>query len=193
MINADVVIAEFATERALVTSEGARTYSFSPRAELSVGSRRRAKAAWFSCTKPLEASASSRTGTRRSRSFAAVVDELREDLRRKAEGVFCEAGVHDVVLDSDVAGILAHEAIGHTCEGDLVLAGSVVAGRIGEQVASEKITLVDQVGRGFDGGASIAIHVDDEGTACRDTPIIEKGVLKGYLHTNRPRLISTRS
>jgi TldD protein len=188
VINADVVIAEFATERALVTSEGARTYSFSPRAELSVGLSAEGEGGVVQLYKTFGGFGEFEDRHEAFSGFAAVVDELHEDLRRKAEGVFCEAGVHDVVLDSDVAGILAHEAIGHTCEGDLVLAGSVVAGRIGEQVASEKITLVDQAGRGFDGGASIAIHVDDEGTACRDTPIIEKGVLKGYLHSKSTAL-----
>jgi TldD protein len=112
----------------------------------------------------------------------SAVDGLYEDLRRKAEGVFPDAGFHDVVLDSDLAGILAHEAIGHTCEADLVLAGSIAGGRIGQKVASEKVTLMDQGGRGFDGGSTIAIHVDDEGTPCRDVAIIEQGILKSYLN-----------
>ena len=86
-----------------------------------------------------------------------------------------------MVLDPAVAGILAHEAIGHTCEADLVLGGSVAGDRLGQRVASEKITLVDYAGRGPDGNGGIAIHVDDEGTPCRDVTLIENGVLKGFL------------
>ena len=50
-----------------------------------------------------------------------------------------------------------------------------------KQVASEKITLGDYALRGPDGGGTIAIYVDDEGTQCRDVTIIEKGVRKGFL------------
>ena len=70
-----------------------------------------------------------------------AVDRLYEELREKADGAYCEAGTHDVILDSDIAGILAHEAIGHTCEADLVLGGSVAGDHLGRQVASEKFTL----------------------------------------------------
>ena len=108
-----------------------------------------------------------------------AVDRLCEELREKADGACCEAGTHDVILDSDLAGILAHEAIGHTCEADLVLGGSVAGDNLGRQVASEKFTLVDHAGRGPDGNASIAIHVDDNSTPCRDVTIIENGVLRG--------------
>ena len=40
---------------------------------------------------------------------------------QKSKGVHAKAGYHDVVLDADLAGILAHEAIGHTTEADLVM------------------------------------------------------------------------
>jgi len=43
-------------------------------------------------------------------------------------------------------------------------------------------------GRGFDGQAGIAVHVDDEGTPCRDVGVIENGVLKGFLHNKSTAL-----
>ena len=115
----------------------------------------------------------------------ALIDSLYEELRQKAEGVHCEPGQHDVVLDSRLAGILAHEAIGHTCEADIVEAGSVAGDRLGMQVASEKITLGDYAGRGPDGQSSFEIHVDDEGTQCRDVTIVDKGVLCAFMHDRR--------
>ncbi|HUA54051.1 MAG TPA: TldD/PmbA family protein, partial [Candidatus Sulfotelmatobacter sp.] len=116
------------------------------------------------------------------------IDALYEALRRKAEGTYTEAGLHDVILDPTVTGMLAHEAIGHTCEADCVLAGSIAGEHLGEQVAAEKVTLVDYAGRGPDGKATIAIHVDDEGTPCRDVTLIENGVLKGFLHSKETAL-----
>ncbi len=120
------------------------------------------------------------------------VEQLYQYLREKAQGTQCEAGFHDVVLDSAVAGILAHEAIGHTCEANSVLAGSVAGDCLGEMVASEKITLGDYGGRGPDGSSSFAIHVDDEGTPCQDVTIIEKGVLKNFLHNKETARPTTR-
>jgi TldD protein len=115
-------------------------------------------------------------------SFFPQLDTLYEEVRAKAAGGYCTPGEHEVILDSRLAGILAHEAIGHTCEADIVLAGSVAGEHVGDMVASEKVTLVDYAERGPDGNGSIAIHVDDEGTPCRDVTIIEDGVLKTFLH-----------
>jgi TldD protein len=118
----------------------------------------------------------------------AKIDTLYDSLRRKAEGAPCTAGLHDVILDPTVTGILAHEAIGHTCEADGVISGSVAGDNLGRQVAAEIVTLVDYAGRGPDGAAGIAIHVDDEGTPCRDVAIIERGVLKEFLHSKETAL-----
>jgi TldD protein len=48
-----------------------------------------------------------------------------------------------VILDSDLAGVLAHEAVGHTAEADLVLGGSVAGDNLGNVVASPLVSLVD--------------------------------------------------
>jgi TldD protein len=188
VINTDVVLGELAIEKALATSGGARSYCFSPRTALVIVLSVQGPDGAMQLHKVLGSFGEFEDQYEMLAAFAMAVDELHDDLRRKADGVFCEAGMHDVVIDSDVAGILAHEAIGHTCEADLVLAGSVAADQIGQQVASEKITLVDQAGRGFDGEAGVAIHVDDEGTPCRDVAIIENGVLKGFLHNKSTAL-----
>jgi TldD protein len=188
VINTDLVIGEFASEKALATSEGALTYCRSPRAILYVQLSMQGGDGPVQLYEALGGFGDFEDQLATLAASERTIDQLYEDLRRKAEGAFCEAGLHDVVLDSDVAGILAHEAIGHTCEADLVLAGSVVADRIGQQVASEKITLVDQAGRGHADGGGIAIHVDDEGTPCRDVAIIENGVLKEFLNNKATAL-----
>ena len=75
--------------------------------------------------------------------YHAKLDEMVETLMQKREGVFTSAGLKDVVLAPDLAGILAHEAVGHTVEADLVLGGSVAAHSLGKRVASDLITMVD--------------------------------------------------
>src|SRR5262245_4251834 len=151
--NADLVIGEIGIEKALATSEGARSYCYSPRAVLWIELSVEGPDGPVQLFDVLGGFGEIEDQMEAFAAAEAAVDRLYEDLRRKAEGVFCEAGTHDVVLDSDVAGILAHEAIGHTCEADIVLTGSIAADRIGHKVASEKITLMDQAGRGFDGKA----------------------------------------
>jgi TldD protein len=188
IVNTDLVLYELAIEKALVTSEGAHSYCLSPRVQLWVQLSVRGPDGPVQLSDIFGGFGEFEDQLDALAACEPAIDGLYEELRRKAEGVYCAAGMHDVVLDSDVAGILAHEAIGHTCEADLVLAGSIAADRLGQQVASEKITLADQAGRGFDGGAGIAIHVDDEGTPCRDVNIIENGVLKEFLHNKSTAL-----
>ena len=109
-------------------------------------------------------------------------DAIYEVLMRKREGIYADAGTRDVVLDSKLAGILAHEAIGHTTEADLVLGGSVAASFLGKQAASEIVTLVDFAHTALGKDAPQPIIVDDEGTIARDVTLIEDGILKGYMH-----------
>ena len=95
------------------------------------------------------------------------------------EAVEAPAGAMDVVLGPGWPGILLHEAIGHGLEGDFNRKGtSAFAGRIGEKVASEQCTVVDD-GTLPDRRGSLT--VDDEGNATDHTVLIENGILKGYM------------
>ena len=89
------------------------------------------------------------------------------------------AGTYTVVLSSEAGGTLIHESVGHGLEADLNLRGlSVYSGRIGQKVASELITVVDD---GRDPGQRGTAAMDDEGTPTQRTILIEKGVLRAYL------------
>jgi TldD protein len=182
LLNTDLVLASLAVEKALVTSEGASTYSYVPRTVLFFTLSLQANDGPVELYDVVAGLGDLQDQGFQGERLMERVDALYDELRQKAEGTHCEAGTHDVVLDSHVAGILAHEAIGHTCEADSVLSGSVAGDWVGRQVASEKITLGDFGGRGPDGQSDFAIHVDDEGTPCRDVTIIENGVLRGFLH-----------
>ena len=115
-------------------------------------------------------------------SLDGKIDAIYEILMRKREGAYAAAGARDVVLDSNLAGILAHEAIGHTTEADLVIGGSVAASYLGRQAASEMVTMVDFAHTALGEDAPQPIFVDDEGTLARDVTLIEDGILKTYMH-----------
>ena len=111
------------------------------------------------------------------------LDMLYKYLCDKREGVYADAGLKKVILHPDLAGILAHEAIGHTVEADLVLGGSVAGHNLNKQVASELITMID-FAHTYDGKpAALPVVVDDEGTPAEDVILIENGILKGYMHS----------
>ena len=110
------------------------------------------------------------------------IDSLYEKLMAKKEGVFSDAGVCDCIIDSSIAGMIAHEAVGHTVEADLVLAGSVAATNLGKQVASDKITIIDYAHTAFDKEVPLPLYVDDEGTPCKDAVLIKDGILTGYMN-----------
>jgi len=94
-----------------------------------------------------------------------------------------------VILDPAMVGLLSHEAIGHTVEADFVLSGSVAKDKIGTKVASDIVTLVDSGRSEIADNAGGTIIVDDEGVAAERIAIIEKGVLKSFLHNRESAMI----
>ena len=110
------------------------------------------------------------------------IDKLYKKLMDKKEGVYAEAGYKTVILGADLAGMLSHEAVGHTVEADLVQGGSVAGPLLNKQVASELVTLVDYANVAFGETAKLPVYIDDEGTKAEDAVLIENGILKGYMH-----------
>jgi len=101
------------------------------------------------------------------------------------------AGNMTVVLGPGWPGILLHEAIGHGLEGDFNRKGtSAFSGRVGERVASDLCTVVDD---GTIPGRRGSLSIDDEGTPAENTVLIEKGILKGYMQDKlNARLMGVR-
>jgi TldD protein len=108
------------------------------------------------------------------------------------EAVPAPAGEMVVVLGPGWPGVLLHEAIGHGLEGDFNRKGtSAFAGRLGEKVASEFCTIVDD---GTLAQRRGSLNVDDEGTPTRQTTLIEAGKLCCYLQDKlNARLMGMRS
>ncbi len=95
------------------------------------------------------------------------------------DAVAAPAGSMPVVLGPGWPGILLHEAIGHGLEGDFNRKGtSAFSNRIGQKVAAEGITVVDD---GTLNRRRGSLNIDDEGTPTQCTTLIEQGILRGYL------------
>ena len=102
------------------------------------------------------------------------------------------AGPMTVVLGPGWPGVLLHEAVGHGLEGDFNRKGSsAFSNRVGEKVASELVTVVDD---GTLDGRRGSLSVDDEGCITQETVLIENGILKGYMQDKlNARLMNTVS
>lgn len=89
------------------------------------------------------------------------------------------AGSFDVVMDPELTGVFIHEALGHAVEADSVKNGeSILAGRIGESLGPEELTVVDDPTIPGKFGSYV---YDDEGIRGRKVEVIRKGVLREYL------------
>ena len=112
-----------------------------------------------------------------------VVDRLHEKIMQKREGVYAEAGEKTVILGGMMTGMLAHEAVGHTVEADIVLGGSVAAKMLGKRVASDLVTMTDFAHTAFGKRAPLPVFADDEGTKAEDAVLIKDGILTGYMNS----------
>jgi len=169
-------------EKSLITSDGASLYSMIPRSNL------RFSLSLDKNNEPVEVYESAGGLGQFEDNFSTpdklfpLIDNLYEHLERKSEGIYALAGLKECALDSALAGILAHEAIGHTAEADLVMAGSVAADYLNREAANPLVSLVD-FAHSYNGQVCpVPIHIDDEGTEANDMVIIDKGILKGYMH-----------
>jgi len=91
----------------------------------------------------------------------------------------CPAGKMPVVIDNGFGGVIFHEACGHALEATSVAKGnSVFTGKLGEKIASDKVTAIDD---GTMANLWGSINIDDEGTPGRKNVLIENGILKGYM------------
>ncbi len=113
----------------------------------------------------------------------ALIEHYANEAARQAivqlEAQPAPAGPMEVVLGPGWPGILLHEAIGHGLEADFNRKGtSAFSGLVGQKVASEFCTVVDE---GTMPNRRGSLNIDDEGNRTSRTVLIEQGILRGYL------------
>jgi TldD protein len=111
------------------------------------------------------------------------LDKLYLTLMNKIDGIHAAAGLHTCIMGPELAGILAHEAVGHTVEADIVLGGSVAAHNLNKRVGSDQVTMVDFAHTALGKPCPLPVYVDDEGTVARDAVLVENGILKSFMHS----------
>ena len=91
----------------------------------------------------------------------------------------CPAGRMMVAIDNGFGGVIFHEACGHSLEATAVAKGnSVFTGKLGQQIASTKVTAIDD---GTIPNAWGSLNIDDEGNKTQKNILIENGILKSYM------------
>ena len=122
------------------------------------------------------------------RDFSAYTQAVVDRISKKAvdsavvlfDAVQPPAGEMPVVLGPGLTGVLLHEAIGHGMEADFNRKNtSTYATMIGKKVAEPFVTIIDD---GTIPNLTGSINFDDEGTPSQKTVLVEKGILKSYLH-----------
>ena len=111
------------------------------------------------------------------------LNEMAEEAARSAvtmlKADFCPGGKMPVVIDNGFGGVIFHEACGHSLEAATVAKNaSVFRDKLGEKIASEKVTAIDDGTIQNEWGS---INIDDEGAEGRKNILIENGILKSYI------------
>jgi TldD protein len=180
IVSANLVYEDTGGQKAVVSSDGARILTDLERVYVGVSA----------VAKHAEklTSARERMGKIGGFEFFKEVngDEIMEKAAERAVNLLkakpAPSGRFTVIADPRLAGVFAHEAIGHACEADLIIAGeSILANKIGEVVGSNLVSIYDDSTLAEGWGTE---KYDDEGVQTKKRPLIEKGVLKGYI-TNK--------
>ncbi|GBE40434.1 protease TldD [bacterium BMS3Bbin09] len=113
-----------------------------------------------------------------------LFDEIAVKAAQKAVAMLkakkAPGGRMPVVISSEAGGTMIHEAVGHGLEADLVQQGlSVYKDRVGQRIASPMITIIDD---GTIDKMRGSFRFDDEGVVSQRTVLVDKGILKGYMH-----------
>lgn len=112
-------------------------------------------------------------------SWKSLVDNALHQATTNLRAMPAPSGDLPVVLGNGWAAVMLHESVGHGLEGDAARKGaSVYAGMVGQKVASDIVTIIDQGNIGDERGS---LHFDDEGMPTQKTTLIENGTLQGYM------------
>ena len=183
LVSRRLVIACDSTEKHLVTGDGAEAHTAIPRCYLYVILTAETKdGAPIELYKTFGGFGGFRDWFGDPAVLRPELEEVHARLMEKREGVYAKAGKCTCILGGDLSGMLAHEAVGHTVEADLVIGGSVAGPNLNKVVASPLVSMTDFAHTAFGVTAPLPVYCDDEGVEARDVPLIRDGVLVGFMH-----------
>jgi TldD protein len=178
-----VTVRNLDMEKTVETSYGSSFYSFTPRAHVMVALTAEKDGKPIEINDVVGGLGQFEDVFIGPEDIYAKIDELHTHLMKKRDGIYPRTGEHDVILAPDLAGILAHEAIGHTTEADIVQGGSIAGDYMNQQIASPLVNLVDFAHTAFGQTCPVPVYADDEGTEAKDCVVIENGILKSFMHS----------
>ena len=173
--NATLALRDSNTEKAFLSSEGAFL-------------SQKSSYVYFSVVAVAKEGAQMQRGIDRASSrtdysgldFCAVAKTARESAERLLRAEPPPKGRFSVIMNPEMTGVFSHEAVGHASEGDsIVERESLFKGLLGKKIANENVTIIDDPSRKEFGNYAY----DDEGVKGEPAPIIEKGILKTFLHS----------
>ncbi len=178
IVGANVAYEDSAGEKATVTSDGTKILTHPSRVIAYINAVAREGEKITSCRERV-----GRVGG--FELFDRVnADEVFELASKRAVNMLkakpAPSGRFTVLADPKLAGVFAHEAVGHGCEADAIISGeSILSSKLMKTVGTEIVSILDD-STVRDGWGSE--KYDDEGVPTRRRLLIEKGVLKGYIH-----------
>ncbi len=112
-----------------------------------------------------------------------VGEEAKERAIEGLKAPKVKTGRYRVVLDGTINHLFAHEAAGHSAEGDFVQTAGVFRNKLGKRVANPVVNLIDDGSMKESNGVKTFgyIKYDDEGVPGQKTFIIRNGVLESYM------------
>lgn len=107
--------------------------------------------------------------------------EAKRKCEESLDAAPAKKGDFSIVMDPALAGVFAHEAVGHACEADGIIEGtSILQGKLGEKIGSGLISIWDDPGLEAGFGR---YSFDSEGVAGKKVELIKKGKVAGRMHS----------
>ena len=169
-------------DKAMANTMGSSTTHLLPRTALYIKLSYEKDGEVVSLLEPLSGNGRADIFIKDIKEYEEVIDDLYKQVKDKSGGIHASAGEKDLILAPAVTGILAHEAIGHPAEADLVKAGSAAANYLGKKVGTDLVTMVDLAHSYNSKELPVPVYIDDEGSEGKDVTLIDKGVFKGYMN-----------
>ncbi len=168
LVSRSVVASGLNMEKALFTSDGVVAHSFTPRASFYIFmTAEDNEGNMQEMLEPIGDLGCFDEVFSSPTKYYGKIDALYEELMKKCEGVYADAGIKDCVLHPDLAGMLAHEAVGHTVEADFCSVG-LRCGAHDEQTGCVGTYKHDGLcAYGVRQNAACAVYVDDEGVEAK--------------------------